>query len=234
VRWSAVCLILFVACGSADSREVVVISAASSLIGVFGEIENAFEAENPSINLEFNFAGSSALREQVLNGAQVDVFASADQANVTEVLPSGTAVVFAENRLVVAYASGNPEAIAGVADLARGELFVGVCAEGVPCGNLAEAVFVDLGVTPDIDSFEPNVRSVVTKIVSGDLDVGLVYLTDVSGEFELEGVEIDSAAASTGYFVAVLSGSDAAAQFVGYLLGSDAQAVLQRAGFTSP
>ena len=75
---------MLAACGDGSS-DVVVVSAASSLTEAFIELAAAFEELNPSIDITLNFAGSSALREQILEGADVDVFASADLANLEAV-----------------------------------------------------------------------------------------------------------------------------------------------------
>ena len=36
------------------------------------------------------------------------------------------------------------------------------------------------GVTPAIDTNEPDVRALLTKIEAGELDAGITYVTDVS------------------------------------------------------
>lgn len=65
--------------------------AAASLTGTFGDLEKKFEAANPGTDVVFNFAGSSALAQQINQGAPADVFASADQNNMTKVTDAGNA-----------------------------------------------------------------------------------------------------------------------------------------------
>ena len=82
--------------------------------------------------MKFNFAGSSDLAQQIVNGAPADVFAAASDATMKTVTDGGAAagepVVFARNVLQIATAPGNPKGIATFADLAKPDLKVVVCA----------------------------------------------------------------------------------------------------------
>ena len=69
----------------------ITVFAAASLTDAFEEVGSAFEAANPGTTVEFNFAGSSALREQILGGAPADVFASANTSNMDQVVETGAA-----------------------------------------------------------------------------------------------------------------------------------------------
>ena len=137
------------ACGGADAADSpasdpageVLVSAAASLTDAFADIEAAFEAAHPKVDVILNLGGSSSLREQILEGAPVDVFASANASNVARVVDEGLVVgtpqVFARNLLQIAVPSGNPAGIADLEDLAREDLLIGLCAEAVPCGAFA-------------------------------------------------------------------------------------------------
>jgi molybdate transport system substrate-binding protein len=63
--------------------------AASSLTEPFGEIGKAFEAANPGTTVEFSFAGSQALAQQLSQGAAADVFASASPSNMSDSVKAG-------------------------------------------------------------------------------------------------------------------------------------------------
>ena len=63
--------------------------AASSLTKGFTALGEQFEAAHPGSHVNFSFASSSTLAEQIQNGAPADVFASADQKNMTRQMSSG-------------------------------------------------------------------------------------------------------------------------------------------------
>src|SRR5215218_8549600 len=104
----------------------ITVFAAASLTGSFTKIGDAFMAANPGAKVTFSFAASSALVQQIYEGAHADVYASADQANMKKlndaVNASGEPEVFATNKLQIITEPGNPKGITGVADLARPDL----------------------------------------------------------------------------------------------------------------
>jgi molybdate transport system substrate-binding protein len=221
----------------------VLVSAAASLTDAFAEIERAFEAAYPTVDVTLNLAGSSTLRAQILEGAPVDVFASADRTNMARVAEAGDLAgqptIFARNRLQIAVPPGNPAGVTGLADFARDELLVGLCAEGVPCGDLAREALSRAGVVFVVDTHEPDVRALLTKVELGELDAAVTYVTDLTtAAGRAEGVDIPlDQNVSTGYPIAVLAGApdpDAARAFVELVLSTDGQAILARHGFGSP
>lgn len=226
-----------------DPRTRLLVSAASSLTDAFGDIERAFEDARPDVEVDMNLAGSSTLREQIVQGAPADVFASADSATMSDVaaagLVAGEPTVFAHNSLVIAVPFGNPAGITGLADLADPSRYVGLCAEAVPCGRLARQVLADAGVAAAPDTLEPDVRALVTKVAAGELDAGMVYVTDVvaAGD-EVDGVQIPTeAVAAADYPIAVLAGAADAASaraFVAFVLSDEGRRILRAHGFALP
>ena len=232
------------ACGSADaeSREEVLLFAAASLTDAMEEIGSAFEAANSDFDVRLNLAGSSSLRVQILEGAPADVFASADSANMERVIEAGDAASssgLADNLLQIAVPAGNPGEITGLADFARDDLLIGLCDAGVPCGDLGRQALANAGVVAAVDTNEPDVRALLVKIEAGELDAGVVYVTDVRAAGDrVEGVPIPSHVnVATTYRIAELSaapnpvGADA---FVSFALSEAAQAILGRHGFSVP
>lgn len=214
----------------------ITVAAASSLTDVFAQIGADFTAET-GIPVSFSFAGSSAIAEQVRGGAPLDVFASAGTSSmdplVTERLVSDPEA-FASNSLVIAVPAGNPGGVASLADLSR--VSVVVCQEQVPCGVATVALFERNSITVTPVSFEPDVRSVLTKVSTDEADAGLVYVTDVeSARATVEGVPIPpDDNVTTVYQAAVVAESDnaeSAARFVAFLATPRAQATLVAAGF---
>jgi molybdate transport system substrate-binding protein len=228
--------------GNGD-RLVLVVSAAASLSDAFTEIEAAFEAANPDIDVQLNLGGSSALREQILAGAPADVFAPADLVPmdllVDERLIDGYPATFATNSLAIALPPGNPGAVTGLDDFAKPELLIGLCSEEVPCGGFARQILSNAGVAASVDTNEPDVRSLVSKIELGELDAGIVYTTDVAGaRGELEGIDIPTEFNVTVlYPIGVLAASLHPAEaevFVEFVLSDEGRKALQQAGFGAP
>lgn len=231
------------ACGEPTPGGELLVSAAASLTDAFVEVETAFEAANPGLDLLLNLAGSSALREQIIEGAPVDVFASANLSNMDAVVEAGRVEgepeIFANNLLQIAVPAGNPAGVTGLQDFANEELLLGLCAEDVPCGDFALEALMNAGVTPAIDTSEPNVRALLTKIEAGELDAGITYVTDVMSTGEaVEGVDIaDDVNVIAEYPIAALAdapSTEAAAAFVEFVISNEGQAILNRYGFSSP
>ncbi len=242
-----VALLLVSACSgpaerSAELTGELLVSAAASLTDAFGDLEAAFEEAHPDVDVLLNLGASSALREQILEGAPADVFASANASNMDQVVEADEASeskVFATNRLQIAVPPGNPGGLAGLDDFADEALLIGLCEEEVPCGDFGRQALENAGVTPSIDTNEPDVRALLTKIEADELDAGIVYVTDVaSTDGGVEGIDIpDEHNVVAEYPIAALSSApnpDAAAAFVAFVLSEEGQAILAEYGFGAP
>ncbi|HEY7468841.1 MAG TPA: molybdate ABC transporter substrate-binding protein [Acidimicrobiia bacterium] len=227
---------------SEPSGELLV-SAAASLTDAFADFESALEVANPDLDVVLNLGASSALREQILEGAPADVFASANTTNMDQVVEAGEAAgepeVFTTNLLQIAVPAGNPAGVTGLEDFAREDLLIGLCAEGVPCGDFGLQALQKAGVTPVIDTNEPDVRALLTKIEAGELDAGITYVTDVlAAGGMVEGVSIpEEHNVVASYPIVHLAGGlnpDGAAAFVEFALSAEGQEILDEYGFTSP
>jgi molybdate transport system substrate-binding protein len=95
------------------------------------------------------------------------------------------------------------------------------------------------GVKAQPTSLEANVKAVVTKVTSGQVDAGIGYVTDAkAAAATADGVTIDDKDNVVAeYPIAVLKQSknqNVAYAFLDYILGPDAQAILAKYGFTGP
>jgi molybdate transport system substrate-binding protein len=255
---AVVSAIILAACGGDDSTSEsspagnggveaftgpITVFAAASLTDAFGQLGKDFEAAHPGVKVTFNFAGSSALREQILSGAPADVFASANEANMTQVVnagsASGSATPFVTNELQIAVPAANPGNVTGLADFANSKLLIGLCAPGVPCGEFGREALSKAGIEPSVDTNEPDVRSLLTKLEAGDLDAGIVYRTDVlAAGNNVRGIEIpaDHNVVAV-YPIAALAASkntSTARAFVQYVLSAQGQSTLRGFGFGPP
>ena len=90
-----------------------------------------------------------------------------------------------------------------------------------------------------VDTYEQDVKAVLTKVELGEVDAGLVYRTDVlAAGAKVKGIEFPEAGdAIASYPIVVLNGAanpDAAAAFVAFVLGDVGQKILKNAGFGAP
>ncbi|MGK8490088.1 molybdate ABC transporter substrate-binding protein [Nocardia asiatica] len=221
----------------------VTVFAAASLTETFTELGRRFEAAHPGVRVVYSFGASSALAEQIIQGAPADVFASAAPKNMQQVVDKGEVTAapatFVRNRLEIAVPQGNPAAITGLADFGKTEPKIALCAVQVPCGAAAEKVFQVAGIDPRPDTREADVRAVLTKVKLGEVDAALVYRTDVrAGGAQVQGIAFPEAdKAVNDYPVAPLAhapNAAAAAAFVEFVRSEQARVVFTAAGFDTP
>ena len=227
-------------CGSAPSADRLTVFAAASLTRVFTEMSAAAPAADSDTPVDFTFAGTADLVAQLTAGARADVFATADTATMEKAAAAGlvtTSVAFATNTLTIAVAPGNPKQIRGLQDL--NSVTVVACAPQVPCGAALARIEAATGVNLDPVSEEASVTDVLNKVVTGQADAGLVYVTDAraAGDAVTAVAFPQSAAAPNTYRIAVTRDAvdpARAARFVDLVTGPAGRDVLRRAGFGDP
>jgi molybdate transport system substrate-binding protein len=227
--------------------------AAASLTEAFTQIGEDIREAHPGVSVEFNFAGSQALVTQLSEGAEADVFASANPSQMRAAVEAGVidgdAAIFARNQLVVIVPEDNPAGLSSAADLGKDGILLDIAQEDVPVGRYTRQSVCLMDQDPEtfgeefaervsdnIVSEENNVRAVVTKVALGEADAGVVYQTDVTPDVadRVEIIEIPQAFNVVAeYPVAAVTGGDAALSqaFIGYLLGPEGQATLEEHGF---
>jgi molybdate transport system substrate-binding protein len=226
-----------------DGGQTLTVFAAASLTDVFTDLGAALEDQQPGLEVRFNVAGSSALATQIVQGAPADVFASANETQMSVVTDAGLAAdepaVFASNVLEIAVPAGNPGGVTGLADFAREDLTLAVCAPDVPCGAAAAQVFAAAGVTAVPDTQEEDVRAALTKVELGEVDAALVYASDVASAGEsVDGVAFPEAEQAVNDYpitrLADAANPDAARAFVDLVLSEAGRRALTDAGFREP
>jgi molybdate transport system substrate-binding protein len=238
VLLTALTLLLAGACAGddEDAGDDITVFAAASLQSAYEELGALYEEQHDGASVELNFAASSELAVQIAEGAAVDVFASADQVNMDKVANEvdGEPSIFATNRLTILTEPGNPKGIEDVAGLADPELIIVSCGPEVPIGAYSQEVFETAGVDVEIDSEEADVKAVVSKVVLGEADAGLVYVTDaVAAGDAVASVEIpDDLNVVAEYPIAALDADGAA--FRDLVLSEEGQAILAEYGFAAP
>ena len=229
------------------------IFAAASLTDAFKEMAAQIEPANPGTKLTFNFAGSPTLRTQLAQGARADVFAAADEPNMSRAEQDGTINgaprIFARNLLVVVVPANNPAGINTLQDLAKPQLKLVLTHKDVPVGNYArqalekmrqDSAFGDdftKRVLANLVSEETNVKQVASKVQLGEADAGIAYSTDVTPAIRPAVQVIDIPPefnVIAKYPIAVVKGTrheTGARAFIEYVLSPAGQAILARHGF---
>jgi molybdate transport system substrate-binding protein len=248
---------LVAACGSQSNSGGTSITlnvfAAASLTGAFGEAGTNFTHTHPNVHVTFNFGGSNALATDIIQGQPADVFASANQAQMDNVIKAGDIAqgadkVFVHNRLVVITPKDNPAKINQLQDLAKPGLKIILAAKEVPVGGYA-LTFLDKAsadpsfsadyktrVLANVVSYEQDVKVVFSKVQLGEGDAGIVYTSDVAANASaVNEIAIpDALNVIASYPIAPVKGSanaSAANDFITYILSPDGQAVLTKYGF---
>ncbi len=235
------------------AQTTVTVFAASSLTDAFKDLGATFE-QNTGVPVTFNFGASTQLRTQLEQGAQADVFASADQIQTDNARKNGVVnapdVTFAKNRLVLIVPKSNPAGIQSAADLARPGIKFVTAAPEVPIGVYTQTMFDRMSqidvfgadfkdrANANIVSREPNVRQVVSKVQLGEADAAVCYLTDVTPQAAADLLMIpipDDLNTIATYPIALVVGgsqSELGQKFIDLVTSPAGQSTLQKWNFT--
>lgn len=230
------------------SATELTVSAASSLTNAMREVAPLFEAANPGMRLQLNFASSGALLQQIDKGAPVDVFASADQETMNQaqargLVKAGARRNFVANALVVIVPTTSTHTPAAVGDLAQPayrRVAIGLPAS-VPVGRYTQGVLAQAGVwtavAPKVIGAQ-NVRQALDYVARGEVDAGFVYATDAAlmpGKVKVAlAVPTPTPILYPAAPLAASPNAAAAARFVDFLASPQAQAVFAKYGFRQP
>ncbi len=225
----------------------ITVSAAASLRDAFTAIAADVNETNPDLEIEFNFDSSSTLATQIIEGAPADVFASADEKNMTKLAEAdkvdGESTIFARNELVIVTKPGNPAGIESLADLttATQDGVISLCGEDVPCGRYAAEALTAAGVTIPETSVTrgQNVTATLTALTEGDAVAAIVYATDALAAGDtVTTIKIPAEHnVIASYPIAAVSGSEQAElanAFVEAVLSEAGQKILETYGFLPP
>ncbi|MEN8204967.1 MAG: molybdate ABC transporter substrate-binding protein [Pseudomonadota bacterium] len=249
---------LFLACMAgcapdSGQQPQLMVFAAASLRDVMSEVGTRFEQEH-GIHVNYNFAGSNVLAQQLLAAPKADLFLSANKAwmrrlgQAERIVPGSHQAVLGNRLVVIAnhasilkanprelfctpgfeYLSiGNPEAVpAGI--YAREWL------EKLPCdeGSAWDAVAGRIAPAPDVRA--------ALGLVEADRDIpGIVYATDAAMSDKVRVIQEVSGndAPVILYYAALVdneSSHEQARLFLRFLTGEQAAEVFRRYGFTGP
>lgn len=224
------------------------VSAASSLTESFRELGTAYEKAHPGTRVDFNFAASGVLLQQISRGAPVDVFASADETTMDQaeqqgLLAAGSREVFAVNALWVVVppqSTAAPRALKDLASAGVQRIALGN-PDSVPVGRYAKGALEAAGLWPSVQGktiTTQNVRQSLDYVARGEVDAGFVYATDAQAMPDrVRRAFAVPVSGRIAYPLAVTRASTQPAEakrFTAFVRSAQGQAILARHGFGKP
>ena len=259
----ALTMVLAAGMAAAETAKTeVIVFAAASLTESLTEIKALYEAENPGIELVFNFDSSGTLKTQIQEGAECDLFISAapkqmNQLDITkdveknpdrlDFVLEGSRADLLENKVALVVPEDNPKGIESFDALAAllkdGDILMAMGNADVPVGQYTQKILAyyelneeELAAAGKI-TYGTNVKEVTTQVVQASVDCGVVYGTDA---FSAGLAVIDTATAEMCgqviYPAAVVKNSavpEIARAFLDYLRSEAATTVFEGIGFTA-
>ncbi len=190
--------------GAAAEPVEVLVFAAASMQSSLEELEAAYEADHPDVDIILNCDSSGTLMTQIMEGAPCDVFFSAAQKQMDELEAEGLVISDSRknvlnNQLVVITQPDSETKVTGIEDLDKAASLA--LADGsVPVGKYTRRALMNLGILDKVDdpavyttqevsealsgieiSEQGNVSKVLTAVQEGSCEVGTVYLSDTYG-----------------------------------------------------
>lgn len=240
----------------------LIVFAAASMTETMNQIAELYKAKAPNVTLTYNFDSSGTLKTQIQEGAECDLFISADQKQMNQLditadsevntdkldfVLEGTRINLLENRVTLCVPEGNPKDIKSFDDLAdklkEGSVLMAMGNSDVPVGQYTKKILAFYGLDEEklakdgVITYGTNVKEVTTQVTEASVDCGVVYCTDA---FSAGLTPVDYATkemcGQVIYPAAVLNISknqEAAKEFLAYLQTDEAMKVFEAVGFAS-
>ena len=225
----------------------ITVSAAVSLSDVLTAIADEY-AHRSLGTIHFDFGASNILARQIVSGAPVDVFISADEAQMDVVaaanlIKDGSRVPLLRNQLAVVVPNDRQRTFKSIRDLtdpAFKRIAVGDPA-AVPAGVYAKQYLEAQGLWTAIQPRvvpTGSVREALAAVESGAADAGIVYRTDARIALRATVAWVVAAADGPrivypGAIIRTSKDPQAAQRFLGFLRSDAASRIFERFGFTT-
>lgn len=220
---------------------------------VLTDTRDAFLEEHPCVTeLNISFGSSGEFAAQITNGAPVDVFLAANEKTKDLVVNAQSSEVradlIARNKMAILVNRESPYAgsiqkLTDLQDVVNPDISVGVCVESAPCGAILPSLLDadELTVSDIADTTAASVQDLVTKVVMGELDAGVVFGSDCAHARQTQTAlcvdinqDIPNPISSPLYVVA-LNTRPNTKDLVGYLTSADTKLLMQKTyGFLAP
>lgn len=224
------------------------ISAAASLKDALTDIKALYLKEKPKTTLAINFAGSGALQKQIEEGADVDLFFSAATSNMDTLKKKGLLIDYTVrnllgNKLVLVVPKDSKVPVNSSFSVVATNSSIKKIALGepktVPAGKYAEDVFKYLNVLDQVKPkvvYAQDVKQVLNWVETGNVDAGVVYLTDAKISTKVTTIATASEESHTPivYPAALIKTTNnytASRDFLNFLTSDKAKTVFDKYGF---
>lgn len=226
----------------------LVVSAATSLTNAFKDLGHAFEQQHPGVKVINNFGASDILMQQIVRGAPVDVFASADQiamdkAVAEKAVQADTRNNFAANQIVLIVPFDSRLTLTHLQDLTQAK--VNKVALGnpasVPFGRYAKTALEQAGLWEAVSAksvLAQNVRQSLDYVARGEVEAGFVFATDAAMMPDKVKIAVRIAADTPATYpiaiTAATTQAKLAKQYLAYVQSRSGQTILAHYGFLKP
>ncbi len=242
-----------VGCGASGSSDAptgqasggITVAAASDLRPAFEELGSAFTAQT-AITVTFTFGSSGQLRQQIVNGAPYDLFASANVAFAEEVIASGRGVAstladYAVGRLVLWSPEGIPlpGSVADLVDPTYRRIAI-ANPRHAPYGVAAEQTLASAGIADEVEGrlvVGENISDTFEIVRSGNADVGIVALSVAianGGAYTLIPSQLHEPLRQALVVTSTGAAGEAAAAFAAFVASAEGRTIMERYGFVLP
>ena len=239
-------LLLVPMIGCAKQQSEIMVFSNMSLRDAIKEINVLYLQRNPDLSIPTNYASSGTLQIQIENGAPADVFISAspvqmDALQNKQLILNDTRKDLLSNKIVLIVPISGTLDITDFRSLANDKVMKIAIGDpkSTPIGMYVQQIFARYEIT---DLLKPklipaaDVRQVLTYVESGNVDAGIVWLTDarVSNKVKIVATAPDDINALVAYSVAVVKSSnnkDGAKDYENFLFSSQAEAIFKKYGF---
>lgn len=238
-------MLMSIQCPALAAAAEMTVSGAASLTNAFTEMQREFAKSHPDMTVNTSFAASNTLLRQLVEGAPVDVFASADQQTMDkaaseQIINPQTRKNFAVNDLVLIVPKGAAKP-AKLDDLLNMRHIAIGNPDSVPAGRYAKTSLEKANLWKKLENkyvLAASVRQALDYVARGEVDAGFVYATDARQMAD----KVDVAMLVEGhdpvsYPIAVaITGNNLGAgqEFVDFVLSPAGQAILAKYGFSKP
>lgn len=239
--WSALVTALASGIPALAQSTSILVGAAGSLQTVLTEIDTLFIEAHPEIKVEYTFANSGSVQQQVEQGAPLDLvfFAAAnfmDTLQDKNLIVEGSRQDLLSNRMALIVPQDSAVAIEDLADLTEDGIEVLSIGDlqAVPAGRYAGEILTEAGVFAELRLvFASTVREILTAVEQGNADAGILFASDAQLSDQVRVVTIADPLTPIVYPAAIIKDSDAAQTYLEYLTGEEATEVFLQYGFST-
>lgn len=168
-----------------EEKKEINISAAVSVKEPLEEIKEKYEKSN-NVKINLNLGPSGTLQKQIEDGAKVDIFLSAAEKNMKdlvkkELVNEKSVNKFLTNSMVLIKSNDSKSEIKSFEELKKGNIKIAIGDKAAPLGLYTEEVFKNKGILKDVEPFlihAKDAKATISYVERGEVDFGIIYYND--------------------------------------------------------